>query len=104
MVLRVCRGCTALFAPGLAWCPQCGVDDHYEQGSEREEAGMAKISQANGPTYTEQEVAAAADQGEVLPGLTERVDDGGGREPLPPADGQDGGEQLDTTPEVATYD
>lgn len=48
MALRVCRSCTALFPPGLARCPQCGADDHYEQGSEDD---MPKISRAQGPTY-----------------------------------------------------
>jgi hypothetical protein len=66
MVLRVCRGCTALFPPGLARCPQCGADDHYEQGSEDD---MPKISRAQGVSYDEATVAAASEQNEALPGL-----------------------------------
>lgn len=58
---------------------------------------MPKISKAQGPTYTEETVDLAEEHGEVLPGLApgELVDDGEGRRALPPAEGQDGGEQLD---------
>lgn len=56
MVLRVCLGCTALFPPGLGRCPQCGADDHVEQGSAEDPAALTeeddvpKISAAGGAT------------------------------------------------------
>lgn len=44
MAAWVCLSCTAVYAVGLAACPQCGAIDH-------EEDSMPKISKGDGPSY-----------------------------------------------------
>lgn len=46
MAAWVCRSCTAVYAVGLAVCPQCGSTEHGEEGRD-----MPKISKGDGPSY-----------------------------------------------------
>ena len=46
MAAWVCTSCTAVYAVGLAACPQCGGTEHGEEGQE-----MPKISKGDGPSY-----------------------------------------------------
>jgi hypothetical protein len=47
MAAWVCKSCTAVYAVGLAACPQCGATEHGEEGQD----DMPKISKGDGPTY-----------------------------------------------------
>jgi len=63
-MLWECVGCTALYAPGLEQCPQCG---------EHREDDVAKISRAGGPTIAgvpelDNQSDQAEDQAEAVEG------------------------------------
>lgn len=55
MALWVCRGCSCRFSVGAPACPQCGSQDHYEEGAE-----MAKITVHNGPSSAGAHVVSGA--------------------------------------------
>jgi hypothetical protein len=46
MATWACRGCTAVYSVDASRCPQCGADDHYEEGTEE----MPKITLHGGPS------------------------------------------------------
>ncbi len=32
-MLWICKGCTAAYSVGAPACPQCGADDHFDEGA-----------------------------------------------------------------------
>jgi hypothetical protein len=104
MAWMQCRSCTAKFAVGLLWCPQCNaMSELYAVPEEvieaEQEANVPKISVANGPSNAlgeplEEEVPAAepAETSEHLEPETSDATSGALDEGAEPDEGADAAE------------
>lgn len=48
-MLWICLGCSAAYSVGAPRCPQCGGDDHVDQGGEPPVADVVAESEADEP-------------------------------------------------------
>jgi hypothetical protein len=104
MALWVCRTCTAKYSVDAPRCPQCGADDHFEDGTqpaeEEEDPEMPKITVHGGATNAADlpAVSVAVDGGDQCPAVVEEFTVEPSFEPLPEA------VEGDTTRHVAEPD